>query len=83
MGSKLVDFNGLHEDLQEFPEGDRESFLKKCDAGDFDGVVALYRSNDSTKVRKRERGRQRAAWFQSLDLTAEAVESMERLTRDI
>ncbi|KAL6710506.1 hypothetical protein ACN47E_008554 [Coniothyrium glycines] len=33
--------------LLEYPSGDRETFLNKCRAGEFDGVYALYRSNDS------------------------------------
>jgi len=35
---------------QEYPDGTREDFLSKCESGAFDGVTALYRSNDSTKV---------------------------------
>ncbi|KAF2733780.1 glyoxylate reductase [Polyplosphaeria fusca] len=36
--------------LHEYPDGSREDFLSKCRNGDFDGVVALYRSNDSNKI---------------------------------
>lgn len=36
--------------LLEYPEGDRATFLKKCKDGEFDGVYALYRSNDSNPL---------------------------------
>ncbi|KAF1957846.1 glyoxylate reductase [Byssothecium circinans] len=37
--------------LHEYPEGgSREDFLSKCKSGAFDGIYALYRSNDSNKV---------------------------------
>jgi lactate dehydrogenase-like 2-hydroxyacid dehydrogenase len=37
--------------LIQYPEsGSREDFLSKCKSGEFDGVVALYRSNDSNKI---------------------------------
>lgn len=36
---------------QEFPSGTREEFIANCKAGQYDDVVALYRSNNSTKVR--------------------------------
>jgi glyoxylate reductase len=36
--------------LHEYPDGDRETFLKKCKDGEFDGVYALYRSNDSNPI---------------------------------
>ncbi|KAF2803370.1 uncharacterized protein BDZ99DRAFT_468326 [Mytilinidion resinicola] len=37
--------------LVEYPEtGSREDFISKCRSGEFDGVVALYRSNDSNKI---------------------------------
>lgn len=35
---------------QEFPSGTREEFIENCKAGKYDDVVALYRSNNSTKV---------------------------------
>ncbi|PYH97310.1 glyoxylate/hydroxypyruvate reductase [Aspergillus ellipticus CBS 707.79] len=35
--------------LQEFPSGTREEFIRNCQAGEYDDVVALYRSNTSTK----------------------------------
>jgi hypothetical protein len=35
---------------QEFPSGTREEFIANCKAGQYDDVVALYRSNTSTKV---------------------------------
>jgi glyoxylate reductase len=34
--------------LKEFITGTREEFLAKCKNGEYDGVVALYRSNTST-----------------------------------
>lgn len=37
--------------IQEFPSGTREDFIANCKAGQYDDVVALYRSNNSTKVR--------------------------------
>ncbi|KAI9900964.1 hypothetical protein N3K66_005226 [Trichothecium roseum] len=36
--------------LKEFPDGDRRQFVAKCDAGEFDDVVAISRSNDSVKI---------------------------------
>ena len=37
--------------LYEYPEGgSREDFISKCKSGVFDGVYALYRSNDSNKI---------------------------------
>ena len=33
---------------QEHSTGSREDFLKKLKSGDFDGVVVIYRSNEST-----------------------------------
>lgn len=36
--------------LLEYPSGNREDFLSKCKNGDFDGVYALYRSNDSNPL---------------------------------
>ncbi|OGE55096.1 hypothetical protein PENARI_c005G05164 [Penicillium arizonense] len=35
--------------LKEFPSGTREEFIANCKAGQYDDVVALYRSNTSTK----------------------------------
>lgn len=35
--------------LKEFPTGTRAQFLQNCHAGHYDDVVALYRSNTSTK----------------------------------
>ncbi|KAK8428355.1 hypothetical protein IWX49DRAFT_595385 [Phyllosticta citricarpa] len=35
--------------LLEFPEGTRDDFLSNLRAGKYDNVVAIYRSNDSTK----------------------------------
>ncbi|KAF2439201.1 hypothetical protein P171DRAFT_436530 [Karstenula rhodostoma CBS 690.94] len=35
--------------LYEYPTGTRDEFLSKCKSGAFDGVHALYRSNDSNK----------------------------------
>ncbi|KAJ5294909.1 hypothetical protein N7508_009730 [Penicillium antarcticum] len=35
--------------LKEFPSGTREEFVANCKAGQYDDVVALYRSNTSTK----------------------------------
>lgn len=36
--------------LHEYPDGSREDFISKCKSGAFDGVFALYRSNDSNKI---------------------------------
>jgi glyoxylate reductase len=36
--------------MQEFPSGTREDFLRNCKQGHYDDVVAIYRSNTSTKV---------------------------------
>jgi glyoxylate reductase len=36
--------------LYEYPEGSRDEFLSKCRSGAFDGVFAVYRSNDSNAV---------------------------------
>jgi glyoxylate reductase len=36
--------------LHEYPEGDRADFIAKCKSGEFDGVFALYRSNDSNPI---------------------------------
>jgi len=37
--------------LYEYPEGgSRDDFLSTCKSGAFDGIFALYRSNDSNKV---------------------------------
>lgn len=36
--------------LHEYPDGNREDFLSKCKSGEFDGVYALYRSNDSNPI---------------------------------
>ncbi|KAJ4355530.1 uncharacterized protein N0V89_003547 [Didymosphaeria variabile] len=35
--------------LYEYPSGTREEFISKCKSGAFDGIYALYRSNDSNK----------------------------------
>jgi glyoxylate reductase len=35
--------------LYEYPSGTRDAFLAKCKAGAFDGIHALYRSNDSNQ----------------------------------
>lgn len=35
---------------QEYQSGSREDFLSKIKAGEYDDVVAIYRSNDSTSV---------------------------------
>ncbi|KAL1994151.1 hypothetical protein VTN49DRAFT_2820 [Thermomyces lanuginosus] len=35
--------------LKEFPEGGREKFLQNCKSGQYDDVIAIYRSNISTK----------------------------------
>ncbi|EYE99080.1 D-mandelate dehydrogenase-like dehydrogenase [Aspergillus ruber CBS 135680] len=35
--------------LKEFPSGTREDFIQNCKNGDYDDVVAIYRSNASTK----------------------------------
>ncbi|EME84252.1 uncharacterized protein MYCFIDRAFT_133438 [Pseudocercospora fijiensis CIRAD86] len=37
-------------ELKEYETGTREDFIAKCKAGEFDDVVGLYRSNDSTSV---------------------------------
>lgn len=36
--------------LHEYPDGNREDFISKCKSGEFDGVYALYRSNDSNPI---------------------------------
>ena len=36
--------------MQEYGSGSRQDFLDKCKAGEFDDVVGIYRSNDSTSV---------------------------------
>ncbi|KAL1604950.1 hypothetical protein SLS60_004491 [Paraconiothyrium brasiliense] len=35
--------------IYEYPSGTREEFISKCKSGAFDGIYALYRSNDSNK----------------------------------
>lgn len=35
--------------LYEYPSGTRSEFLSKCKSGAFEGIHALYRSNDSNK----------------------------------
>ncbi|PYH42377.1 D-mandelate dehydrogenase-like dehydrogenase [Aspergillus saccharolyticus JOP 1030-1] len=35
--------------LKEFPEGSRDDFIRNCKEGQYDDVVAIYRSNTSTK----------------------------------
>ncbi|PWY69771.1 glyoxylate/hydroxypyruvate reductase [Aspergillus heteromorphus CBS 117.55] len=35
--------------LQEFPSGSREEFIRNCQAGQYDEVEVIYRSNTSTK----------------------------------
>lgn len=36
--------------LYEYLDGSREDFLSKCKSGAFDGIYALYRSNDSNRI---------------------------------
>ena len=36
--------------LYEYPDGNRDDFISKCKNGEFDGVYALYRSNDSNPI---------------------------------
>ncbi|KAK4624024.1 Putative 2-hydroxyacid dehydrogenase [Fulvia fulva] len=36
--------------LKEYGEGSREDFIKRLDAGEYDDVVGIYRSNDSVAV---------------------------------
>lgn len=36
--------------MQEYGSGSREEFIEKCKSGDFDDVVGIYRSNESTSV---------------------------------
>ena len=36
--------------LHSYPDGNREDFIAKCKSGEFDGVYALYRSNDSNPL---------------------------------
>jgi lactate dehydrogenase-like 2-hydroxyacid dehydrogenase len=36
--------------LQEYETGSREDFISKLKSGEYDDVVAIYRSNDSTSV---------------------------------
>ncbi|KAK7180330.1 hypothetical protein DPSP01_012006 [Paraphaeosphaeria sporulosa] len=40
---------GVADKLYEYPSGTREEFLSKSKAGAFEGIYALYRSNDSNK----------------------------------
>ena len=35
---------------QEYGTGSREDFIRRCKSGEYDDVVGLYRSNDSTSV---------------------------------
>jgi glyoxylate reductase len=35
---------------QEYRSGTREEFLQKCKSGEYDNVVGIYRSNESTSV---------------------------------
>ncbi|KAF1966353.1 glyoxylate reductase [Bimuria novae-zelandiae CBS 107.79] len=35
--------------LYEYPSGTRDEFISKCKSGAFDGIYALYRSNDSNQ----------------------------------
>lgn len=37
-------------DPQEYRSGSREDFIARLDGGEYDDVVALYRSNESTNV---------------------------------
>jgi hypothetical protein len=37
--------------MQEYTTGSRTGFIQSCQAGEFDGVEAIYRSNESTAVR--------------------------------
>lgn len=41
---------GTRYEPREYITGDRESFLARCKAGEYDGVVGLYRSNGSTSI---------------------------------
>lgn len=36
--------------LHEYPKGDRADFIRRCKDGEFDGVFALYRGNDSNSL---------------------------------
>jgi D-3-phosphoglycerate dehydrogenase len=36
--------------IQEFPSGSREDFIRNLKDGKYDDLVAIYRSNASTKV---------------------------------
>jgi len=36
--------------LYEYPSGSRDDFISKCKSGAFDGIFAMYRSNDSNKI---------------------------------
>jgi len=36
--------------LHEYPDGSRDDFMARCKRGEFDGVYALYRSNESNAV---------------------------------
>jgi glyoxylate reductase len=44
------DISQIASKLHEYPEGDRADFIKRCQDGEFDGVFALYRSNDSNPL---------------------------------
>lgn len=36
--------------LHEYPDGNRADFIQRCKDGEFEGVFALYRSNDSNPI---------------------------------
>jgi D-3-phosphoglycerate dehydrogenase len=40
--------------MQEYKEGNRQEFLADCQKGKYNHVSAIYRSNESTKVRSSE-----------------------------
>lgn len=44
------DISQVASKLHEYPKGDRADFIKRCKDGEFDGVFALYRSNDSNPL---------------------------------
>jgi glyoxylate reductase len=47
----LLEFHGKHlTPAQEYGTGSRQDFMSKLKGGEYNDVVAIYRSNDSTKV---------------------------------
>jgi glyoxylate reductase len=49
-GKEWKDVAQVASKLHEYPSGNREDFISRCKKGEFDGVYALYRSNDSNPI---------------------------------